>query len=266
MKIYIPTRGRPDKQVTYNNLPPELQAKTTLVVNEYEAHAYDNKYNLLVVPPTITNLPKKRQYIVELHDSAKFGPKMIQLDDDLGFDVRRTDMRVRFRKSEPEDLVEGFSLVEKLLDEYPSGGIRHREMAQDAPDVDYVCRVSRALAFDTRILLREQIYLDRLIAHEDFDCTLQLLRKGYKNFNVSTIIQGQGASNADGGCSIYRDYEKQEQSARGLHALHPDFVKIAIKKSNNWKNWSSDTRVDVTMQWKKAYAEGVKNHGDRYAA
>ena len=258
MRIYIPTRGRVDKQYTLEALPEPLKQKAVLVVDQSEERTHIEAHGLdrvLAVPPECNSIGKVRQYIIDHHDESSYGRKLIMLDDDLGFNMRRTDIREKFLPATDESVIEGFHLVEKLLDEHAHGGIRARQMSQDAPDIDYNCRTLRALAYDVSVLRREGITFDRLIVMEDFDVTLQLLRKGYSNFNISTIIQGQSTSNAAGGCSLYRDAKRQEEGARGLEALHPDFVRTKIKKTN-WAGWGSDERVDVNISWKKAFKAG----------
>lgn len=260
MKIYIPTRGRVNKQITLTNLPLALKEKVKLVVDKAEEQEHINIYGgekVLAVPPSYDSIGKVREFIITHHHLTNDNPKLIMLDDDLGFNMRRTDIRSKFLHATDEAIVKGFSLVEKLLDDYPHGGIRHRQMSQDADDIEYNCRTLRALAYNTKIFKEQNIKFDRLIVMEDFDVTLQLLRKGFSNFNISTIIQGQGSSNAVGGCSLYRDAQRQDEGARGLQALHPEFVRVRTKKTN-WSNWGSDERTDVTISWKKAYESGCR--------
>lgn len=265
MKIYIPTRGRVDKQITLENLPQPLKSNALLVVDEMESSLHENTYgrdNILTVPIKCNSIGTVRQFIIDNHNVDLHGPKIIMLDDDLGFNMRRTDIRSKFLPATDNAVVEGFKLVEKLLEEHAHGGIRARQMSQDAPDIEYSCRTLRALAYNVPILRQHDIKFDRLIVMEDFDVTLQLLQKGYSNFNISTIIQGQGSSNAPGGCSLYRNAERQAQGAYGLAALHPEFVTVRTKKTN-WSGWDSDERTDVTITWKKAYKKGVELHGER---
>lgn len=259
MKIYIPTRGRVNKQITLTNLPLTLKNKVMLVVDLSEEQDHVNIYGkekILAVPSWCDSIGKVREYIINYHYLTNDNPKLIMLDDDLGFNMRRTDIRTKFLHATDEAIVEGFSLVENLLNDHAHGGIRHRQMSQDADDIEYNCRTLRALAYNTKVFKEQEIKFDRLIVMEDFDVTLQLLRKGFSNFNISTIIQGQGSSNAVGGCSLYRDAKRQDEGARGLHALHPEFVRVRTKKTN-WSNWGSDERTDVTISWKKAYEHGT---------
>ena len=64
MKIYIPTLGRSDKQITFSQLPKFLQDKTTLVVQPHEKHLYDN-YPIMVLPEDWMGISKTRKYIIE---------------------------------------------------------------------------------------------------------------------------------------------------------------------------------------------------------
>lgn len=266
MMIYIPTRGRIMNQITLSNLPEQLAQKTRLVVDksEYDAHVQVyGKLRVIAAPETCNSIGKVRQFIIEQHDSQIYGSKIIMLDDDLGFNMRRTDIREKFLPATDEAIIAGFKLVEDLLGKFVHGGIRARQMSQSAPDIDYNCRTLRALAYDVSVFHEHKISFDRLIVMEDFDVTLQLLELGYANFNISTIIQGQGSSNAPGGCSLYRDSERQAQGAFGLANFHPEFVKVRTKKTN-WKGWGSDERVDVTISWKKAHEHGIAQWKKEY--
>lgn len=263
MRIYIPTRGRASNQITLSNLPSVLRDKAKLVVDESEKDEHFSLYGpdkVLVAPSHCDSIGKVRQAIIDYHRPDIDGDKLIMLDDDLGFNMRRIDIREKFLPATEQSVIDGFALVEKLLDEHAHGGIRARQMSQDAPDIDYNCRTLRALAYNVKIMKQENVRFDRLIVMEDFDVTLQLLRRGFSNFNISTIIQGQSTSNAPGGCSLYRDGKRQAEGAHGLQQFHPEFVSVRTKKTN-WKGWGSDERTDVTIAWKKAYKSSGKLDG-----
>jgi len=251
MQIYIPTMGRVGKQTTLNNLPPALRKQAILVVPPSEATAHEHP-NILIHPAKCKSIGPVRQFICDQHNSETFGPNIIMLDDDLTFFARRTDDTAKFRNAEDKDVSNGFALVDKLLKSYAHVGIRHREMAQDADLVQYATRALRALAYNVNILRHHKIRFDRSIVMEDFDVTLQLLRLGYPNAVISSLIQNQGRSNAPGGCSTYRTMEKQAEGAHTLKKLHPDFVKVVEKETKT--AWGGGTRTDVVVAWKKAYA------------
>ena len=82
-RIYIPTVRRANNQITYNNLPEELQKRVIMVVdpNERNQYTYDCEY--LEVPEeflgTWTQLAQTRKFI---HKHA--GPiKYCVADDDI---------------------------------------------------------------------------------------------------------------------------------------------------------------------------------------
>ena len=45
MKIYIPTRGRADDQVTLSFFPESLRKEVVLVIDSDEEHLYKDKYD-----------------------------------------------------------------------------------------------------------------------------------------------------------------------------------------------------------------------------
>lgn len=255
MRIYIPSIGRVGSQITYNNLPPKLQRQALLVIPQAEAKKHGS-IPVLVHPAKCKTIGPVRQFIIDQHDVAKYGLKIIMLDDDLTFFQRRTDDSKKFTNATPADIVAGFKELEALLSaQVPHGGIRHREMAQDAPTVQYATRALRALAYHVGALRSAKVRFDRSVVMEDFDVTLQLLRMGLPNAVYSDLIQNQVRSNAPGGCSTYRTMEKQREGALTLKKLHSDFVKVVEKTTKT--AWGGGTRTDVVVSWKKALASGV---------
>ena len=87
---------------------------------------------------------------------------------------------------------------------------------------------------------------------EDFHVTLSLLELCFPNLVMQDFACGQAASNAPGGCSLYRDAKLQSQAAMNLAAAHPGFVKVVTKNAKSWQGMN--TRTDVRVQWKKAFS------------
>jgi hypothetical protein len=267
--IYIPTLRRVNNQITYRFLPSDIQKKTTLVVDHSERGRYPAHMRTLVCPPRCDHIGKVRQFIVDQHDVARLGPKLIMLDDDLNFSRRcdegggpmatrkRRDTRTLFLSMRPGDWETMFRQIEKLLDDHVHVAVRHREMAQDEHDVEYCVRALRALAYDVRELRRLKVRFDRMTVMEDFDVTLRLLRMGHPNAVISTFVQNQRASGSPGGCSTYRTMETQKQGALALARAHPDFVKVVTKQTKAIA-WNAQERMDVEIQWKKAYLSSGK--------
>jgi hypothetical protein len=253
MRIYIPTFGREKDQKTFNTLPKQLQEQAVLVVDSREKKLYPG-FPTLVCPPSVNTIGKVRQFIVDKHDVVRYGPKIVMLDDDLGFGTRRADDPGKFVAATQKDIVACFKDLEKLLSTYAHAGVVAREggnrFAEAGPLVECT-RLLRVLAYDVSVLRKEKVRFDRIIIMEDFDVALQLLRKGYKNAALTGWCQGQGSSNAPGGCSTYRTMEKQKEGAEGLFRLHAPFVKLVEKTTKG--AWNGQTRTDCTVYWKKAY-------------
>jgi hypothetical protein len=256
MHILIPTYARAQTQTTFNNLPPELQARAKLVVQKREVAEYAKGAPLVVLPPGITTISETRQWIMTKWSQRPENvgdTYLVMLDDDLRWDTRRTDDPTKFLKATPKDIAKAFRAIENLLAKgYAHVGVSGREGAnRDTDPVRYTTRMSRVLAYNVEVFLAEKIKFDRVVLQEDFDVTLQLLRKGYSNAIVNTHVQGQGGSNTAGGCSTYRTMELQASAAERLATLHPEFVKVVTKQTK--ASWGGEARQDVVVQWQKAF-------------
>ena len=83
--IYIPTLGRWEKQITYNNLPEEWKEKTTLVVQHHEKEQYIDLYgddSVFVLPSHIETIAPTREWIVKYLGGKSY---FCMFDDDINF-------------------------------------------------------------------------------------------------------------------------------------------------------------------------------------
>ncbi len=256
MQIFIPTYGRSAQQHTFRNLPKSLQKKTTLVVQKREAHLYDN-YPILVLPASIQTISPARQYIMKVAET--FGhKKVVMLDDDLRFDWRRMDDGGKFLVATDKQVEDLFKTIEKKLDKYAHVGVLSREGGNRILTETVECtRMMRVLAYCVETYHKEKIKFDRLPLQEDFDVTLQLLKKGYPNLVLCGWVNGQGSSGAKGGCSHFRTIELHNENAKKLAEFHAPFVKVVEKQTKG--AWGGKARLDVMVQWKKAYESSKKN-------
>lgn len=260
MRIYIPTYGRVDKQVTLNMLPGgALMRDVTLVVQKrdqperYQSYVKGLGCSLLVLPPKIQTIGPTRDWIIANHDVNKYGYGIVMIDDDVHFDTRRKDDPTKFLKSTDEDVKRVFAAIHKEINK---GAVHVGVLAREGgnrvtQEKIYATRMMRVLAYNVAVLRKEKIKFSRIPVMEDFDVTLQLLRLGCANTVLCNWVQGQGSSNAAGGCSTYRTPELQTRAAQQLQKLHPAFVKV-VKKTTK-AAWGGGERTDVTIQWKKAY-------------
>ena len=255
--ILICTYGRSTKQTTWDQLPEVVRERTTLVVQHRERHLYQ-EYPLLVLPPGIQTLPDTRQWLT----NNLRGYKCIQLDDDLVFATRRADEPTKFRPSTGVEIEAMFEEMYHLLDTYAHVGVSGREGAnRDINAHRTVTRQMRIHGYRLDVLKKEKITQNTMPDVEDFHTTLQLLELGYPNILINWIVHNQEGSNTEGGCSEYRTLESHARDVEILREHHPSFVKVVTKKTKT--AWGGGERKDVIIQWKKAYTEGMKEHGTR---
>lgn len=253
MDIIIHTLGRatPAQQHTLRQLL-DASIQPTLVVQAHEKEKYD-WYNgdIQVLPANITKLAPTRDWII--HDMP--GPdKVVFLDDDLHFAVRRSEDPTKFRQPTPDDIRAMFDDIDAQLDGYAHVGIGAREGGNRVTK-DYVLntRIMRVLAYRRSVLRRECITFTPLVVMEDFHVNLQLLRAGYDTLVCNRWVSNQAkGSDAAGGCSTYRNAEVQHNSAALLAQKHPNFVRMMQKTTKT--AWGGGSRTDVACQWKQARA------------
>jgi hypothetical protein len=253
--IVIPTKGRAHKQTTLVSLPPVIRRKVRLVVYQDEAKLYRNHWPdqpLWVVPKHVQGIADKRRYLIE-NVRTRY---LLMLDDDFRFCYRPTMKKPSLIYLEKEDdrFVRMFTRMRELGDRYIHVGVSHRSgnHTQTKP-LKKVGRIAGAYLYDLVRLKKAKVKLGRVEVMEDFDVTLQLLRKGYANvILVRYCYNHMGYSNAKGGCSSYRTLKVQRRAALKLAELHHPFVKVVKRKAPTWQGMTK--RTDVIVYWKKAYA------------
>jgi hypothetical protein len=160
-----------------------------------------------------------------------------------------------------------FSLLEQWLEEgFVHIGLAARQGSNHflGPETYRdVTRMMNAYCYDTHALKELNVELGRIPVMEDFDLTLQLLRKGYPNRVSYQYVWNQRGSGAEGGCSSYRTAEMQMMAAQQLQKYHPAYVTLITKTTGSvWKGM--EEREDVTIQWLKAWEDGknVRNSSE----
>jgi hypothetical protein len=144
-------------------------------------------------------------------------------------------------------------LVAAYLNKYAHGSVDIRQ-GNNARNNDkkypvkIVGRMLRVLGYQTIPFLAS--VHGRVPVMEDFDVTLQLLRRGYPNFILTNWVQDQQQTQLPGGCSDYRDHEKQSAAAEELKRLHPAFVEIVQKQNSTGGAFGN--RKDVRIKWEQA--------------
>lgn len=258
MMIYIPTRGRPNDQITLNSLTPELKKRTRLLINHDEIGLYkDYDVGSIYLPDYIKDIGGVRQWAVS-NSKYKY---VFLLDDDMGFFKRLSDSK-RLKRCTGNQLNEMFEefLDWLILDSIPVVGMSMRQ-GNNHVDLPYV-NATRQMGFhgiDTEEFKNLKLRFDKQAVMEDFYMVLSLLTKGISNRVMYKYCWDQAGSNTKGGCSSYRTGDIQKNCAENLVRAFPDFVTVVEKSvKHGWQGLK--TRHDVRIQWKKAFNYGVSQN------
>lgn len=224
------------------------------------------KLSVAYLPETCDGISHTRKWIMtEL--AAKHNERFVLMfDDDMDFCYRpnMADPALETIKD-----LERFEAMFQLLEQWLADGFVHIGLAARQGSNHFlgpetfrdVTRMMNAYAYDTHALKELKVEMGRISVMEDFDLTLQLLRKGYPNRVSYQYVWNQRGSGAEGGCSSYRTAEMQTKSAQLLQQYHPEYVSLVTKSAGSvWKDM--EERSDVNVQWQKAYEDG-KNARNR---
>lgn len=269
--IAIPTVGREDKQITLRSLVtlPEWKGKVVLVTTpkrEEKLKAFVGTRARVVACP-VDGISHTRKWILTDFADAEKARYVLMLDDDMDFCYRPDVAQPKLEMSNGERVDRMLRTLSGWLsdDGFVHVGISARqgnnrpffndEKVYGLHPYRDATRMMNAYAYDVRGLRKAKVELGRMEVMEDFDLTLQLLRRGLPNRVSFEYCWNQRGSGAQGGCSTYRTPEMQAEAAHKLASFHPDFVKVVTKASKetsaSWKGMKE--RVDVVVQWRDAY-------------
>jgi hypothetical protein len=244
VRIYIPTRGRPDRQPAMEAL---LAAgfKPILVLSEsdpeFDAY-YKRWHGHTKLHAKAKSIAEKRQQILACNGNVPF----VMIDDDLRF-YKRSREGKRFSIATSEQLRELFYHVEAALELYAHVGISDKFMAQTRPrnTVGYG-RYNQFLAYNPKLFPKPWPKF-RLTTNQEHDFHLQLATRGRPPC-ILTEYSKNATFYSKGGCSHYRTPTLERRMFREMKRLWPDLV--TLKKI--------DRRPGIRMQvaWKKAVEYG----------
>ena len=257
MRIIIPTKGRMSNQLTISNLPPELQKVTTIVSPQVERYWHEQNWPLakaVAQPDDKMGIAEKRKWIIDVTSYER----IVMLDDDLRFAVRRDDDPGKFRKAEPEDVLLAFTqLKNQLTSECPHAGFAVRgggigEQAKAGGWQFTGKRMMYSLGYHIPTVRAKAIF-GRIGTHEDMDITLQLLRQGLPNAVNFSFVTDQ-AFGKKGGCTEERTVEKNNLDVLELARLHPGYVRVTEKQYK-----ASVPRLEVVCAWQQCLKDGLRD-------
>lgn len=259
--IVIPTLGRTENQVTYNNLPDKWKQKVRFVVQPHEFFTMHSKYpgQVVKLPEDIKGFAATRMWMWEHFKDNVYW----YFDDDCSFQMKvpnglneKGTQSWKSLEMTDKDFDEMFEWAEEQMNSgIHYGGV---QTTTTIPSISYypvrkTCRITANSFYNAPMLPKtEDLEWCRALAAEDYDLVLQLLTRGYKN-HCSTHYQiGQGTQK-EGGCYTYRDLKFHNDSQLALAELWPQYI---TKKEKELPN--GDIKINLTIQTAKAYKDSQK--------
>lgn len=252
MHIIIPTMARLDLQHTYNNIAPYSPYPVLLAAPADEAPHHKGR-NVFPIPMHIRGIAATRQYIMrKIQDDH-----IVMMDDDLRFYRRRKDDPTKFSKITPIGTAHMLRKLKAVLHQHAHTGIAMREGANRNIDPTISCtRCARVIGYHRPTFLGTKVDFRNSEVMDDFEATLHLITHGYPNVVINSYVQNQTGSGTKGGAAEYRTLEVHAASARRLAERYPDYVKTREKTTKT--AWNGQTRLDVVVQWKRAYQDAIQ--------
>lgn len=236
MNFYIPTLGRFEKQITYNNLPKIIQKKTRFVIQPKEQDLFEEKYKkekIIVLPKNDIGIAKTRQFITDLIcDNKEVG---FMFDDDLTFTYRKDHKHVSIIMDDKKFL-EVFNLIDLIFRDNKEvahvglerAGVFPRKGLYAIAKVFFTVHIINGKRWDKNIRWDEAI--DTL---EDIDICFQEILCGKNPVRINPYNYKQKGRNTDGGCSTYRTEQFQIKKEKELLDKYKDFITKKIDEAGN---------------------------------
>lgn len=258
-KIYIPSRQRSEKQITWQEIPEKWKDKTVILVDKDQEESYSGKgFNLQVLPEEIKGIHKIHEWIV-LHSREMGYKKIVELDDDLKFGKISAEggiiKRYEWTDKWFDDLMDRIS---HELEESVQGTISAVWMPPRDKDITYATRTFANISYNVETFPVDKLDWERNVAAHDFDITLQLLTQGYKNFCLNWFRVVPTENFGEGGCTDYRTIENHNRDMLALKEHFPDFVNVYEKEQKSGL-WKGKKRLACKVFCKKAYEYGLAN-------
>ena len=277
-KIYIPTVCRPDKQITYNNLPKELQKKVVFVVQEWERDQYSYDAEYMVLPSDIklgshNTLSHTRKLIYEAGKNQRYA----MLDDDLHFKRRNSkywngisNMDMSSKVCSDEDVLEMFDTFDSWLD----NGVTFCGCAQqNNPPFQNPYEDNRSMSscywFNGKDWSQhiDDMYLTDVKVAEDVLLILGLLSRGYRNRVSNEFIFANQSIASKKEESVLWDntqFDEVHDDHKFVEKVFPKYFKIVYNDNNEREEGGFRDFGKLSIKWSQAYKDSQLNTLDEF--
>lgn len=272
-KIYIPTACRVNKQITYNNLPKELQDKVVFVVQEWERDQYTLDAEYLVLPPEITltsknALSRTRKIIYETAKDTRYA----MLDDDMHFQRRNSkywngvsNMEKSCQKCTDDDIIEMFELFDSWLDQgFTFCGPAQKNNPPTGNLYQDNCSMSGFYVFngyDWKDII-DDLKVDQVRVAEDVLLIIGLLNRGYSNRTSQEFIQSNQSYASKSEKSVLWDETEVAEVNENhifINSMYPKYFKILRDEKGDRIPGGFRDVGKTKISWSQAYKDSQLN-------
>jgi hypothetical protein len=256
-RIYIPTLGRVDTQITYDGMPDWIKDITYIVVQPHEEVAMKERYpnaNIKVLPTHIKGICLTREWIINDGGNNFYG----MIDDDVTFWKRNVDRSTgkknadksneAFTDTDWDDMIEW--VEDKWNKGYTIAGNRAKGLPPNGKDDMEFGKLIQVFWINGNKLHRDKLVWEIPFV-EDVHFILQILGMGGKTIVSDRFLYDCEEYGNEGGCQLAgRTAQINLDNMNYLASLYPHIIKMENKfhhKGNGFVNQKH------TIYFKKAY-------------
>lgn len=207
VKFFAPSYKRPQKAITQIHYP-----EVTLVVRESEANEYIENGNTIVICPDSAqgNISRVRNWILDnLYEDADC---IIMVDDDCRHIGRWEEQnKIKFSQAELNEFCEMHSILCKEFGFQMWGLNCVMDKGAYREYTPYGTIQFIGAPFHAHLKTSKIRYDEELPLKEDYDITLQHIKKNSGCLRVNFAHYDVKQSEQEGGCSAYRNIKKEKQ-------------------------------------------------------
>lgn len=276
-RIYIPTVRRADNQITFNNLPKELQERVVMVVEPSERHLYDYPCEYLEIPEklvgTWTQLAETRLFIHKHAGAIKY----CVADDDIKIRRRnakywtgQSNMEKSKRDATAEEMLDMYETVDKWFDERAIGVVGLSDAGtppasneyEDTKDVySYVFYDGRMLSevINDMDICSLRIAEDVLFLYEVLSRGINTRKSTEWMYDNRSMVQKDLSDTREVWTGMFKNVEDRPVNYYQSDAHYDAMRYIQSKYPHGVKIFEKDGKMKNRKYWKKVYNPKYEN-------
>ena len=281
-RIYIPTVRRANNQITFNNLPKELQERVVMVVEPGERHLYDYPCEYLEIPEklvgTWTQLAETRLFIHKHAGAIKY----CVADDDIKIRRRnakywtgQSNMEKSKRDATAEEMLDMYETVDKWFDESAIGVVGLSDAGsppsskeyEDTKDVySYVFYDGRMLSevIDDMDICSLRIAEDVLFLYEVLSRGINTRKSTEWMYDNRSMVQKDLSDTREVWIGMFKNVEDRPDNYYQSDAHYDAMRYIQSKYPHGVKIFEKDGKMKNRKYWKKVYNPKYSDNSENF--